>query len=166
MMKMGKIIIGRMDLSDGLFTYGQRIELGGIFSDTGRSEYRRLADAFKVLYGYKCTLLPIKWRVRLLNGIVEGLTEWIRKESEMLAYTPTDDEERAGIAELTRRVGSMGTIDALAEKYGKDPDEILGWSYAKVFGILFSDLEKAKYQRRYDKMINEKYSARHRRPAR
>lgn len=158
MVRIGKLTIGRIDMEGGQFTYGNRIALGEIFSDTSKDAYRKLKDAFRELYGYSPTLLPIKCRVKALDAILDGFKEWIEKEKDMLAYKPTADEEKAGIRELTQKVGSLATIDALAEKYGKDPDDILKWDYAKVFGILFTDLEKHKYHRRFDAVINAKYS--------
>ena len=34
-----------------------------------------------------------------------------------------------------------------------DPDEILEWDYAKVFGILYTDLEERKYETKLNKRI-------------
>ena len=50
----------------------------------------------------------------------------------------------------------MSTIKALAKAYGKDPDEILQWQYAKVFGILYTDLEERKFEKKYQQQINGK----------
>lgn len=161
MIRIGKIVVGSLDIEGGEFTYGNRIALGDILSDESRSEYQRLKAAFRELYGYSCRLLPLGMRVRALRRIVEGVTAWVRKEGEMLHYEPSAEEVAAGVGELTRRVGNFPTIKALAKAYGRDPDEVLAWDYAKVFGILHTDLEEHKYEERYSKIINDKYSRRY-----
>lgn len=161
MIRIGKIVIGQLDLEGGEFTYGNRIALGEIFSDENRSEYQRLGAAFRELYGYSCRVLPIRLRLRAFERIVTGMTGWVGKEQEMLHYEPSADELAAGIRELSRRVGSFSTIKALAKSYGRDPDEILQWDYAKIFGILYTDLEEHKFEEKYAKVIHERYSKRH-----
>ena len=51
---------------------------------------------------------------------------------------------------------SKTDIKALAKAYGKDPDEILRWQYGKVFGILYTDLEERKFEKKYQQQINGK----------
>ena len=59
MIRIGKIVVGSLDIEGGEFTYGNRIALGAILSDESRSEYQRLKAAFRELYGYSCRLLPL-----------------------------------------------------------------------------------------------------------
>ncbi len=160
MIRIGKIVVGSLDIEGGEFTYGNRIALGAILSDESRSEYQRLKAAFRELYGYSCRLLPLGLRMRLFDRLVAGLTAWIRREEELLHYEPTAEEVAAGVGELTRRVGHFATLKALAKAYGRDPDEVLGWDYAKVFGILQTDLEEHKFEERYAKVIHDKYRRR------
>ncbi len=164
--RFGKYTLGDFDMEGPEFTYERRIRLGEIFSDTRENAYKRLAEAFRELYGYKCTLLPIKARTRRLNAILDDFKAWLKKEAETLAYTPTADEEAAGLKTFSRAVGPLGTIHALAERFGKDPDEVLRWDYGKVYGILFTDLERVKYQRRLDRVTNDRYKGANRRAAR
>lgn len=161
MIRIGKIVIGRLDIAGGEFTYGQRIALGEILGDETRSEYQRLKDAFRELYGYSCRLLLPGRRVQAFARIVAGISEWVEKEQKLLCYEPTAAELAAGIRELSRRVGDLSTIKALAKAYSHDPDEVLCWDYAKVFGILYTDLEERKFEDKYSKVIHDRYSGRH-----
>lgn len=161
MIRIGKYVIGRLDVAGGTLTYGNRIALGDIFSDGNRTEYRRLKDAFRELHGYSCRLLPPGPRMRAFERIVTGLSVWVDKERTLLHYEPTADETAAGIRELSRRVGNFSTIKALAKAYGCDPDEVLRWDYAKVFGILYTDLEEHKFERRYAEVIHDKHTGRY-----
>lgn len=150
---MSKIRLHRIDFESGAFTYGNRIALGDIFGNTEKTEYMRMKDAFRELYGFSARLLPIRWRIRAFRRIAEGLKQWIDKEQQMLQYTPSSDELAAGVKELGEKVGNMSTIKALAKAYSKDPDEILGWEYGKVFGILWTDLEERKYEQKLNKRM-------------
>lgn len=157
MIRLGKIVLGRVDLKAGAFSYGTRLALGSIFADGSKSEYRRLADAFKELYGYSPRLLSPRQRYARLKGIAEDFKTWVDREQQLLAYDPTPEEEQAGIKELAKKVGDFSTVKALGKAFGKDPDEILRWEYSKVFSILFTDLEEQKYEKRLNKAHNAKH---------
>lgn len=144
----------RIDFDGADFTYGQRIALGEIFSSTDTTEYDRMKKAFRELHGFSARWLPVGARTKAFTRIAEGLTAWVEKERELLKYDPTPDELNAGIKELGEKVGSMSTIKALAKAYGKDPDEVVGWEYSKVFGILWTDLEERKYETKLMKLAN------------
>lgn len=156
MRRIGDIVLGTVNMADGEFTYGNRIALGEIFADDSLTDYYKLKKAFKEIYGYSCRWLPIKKRVRVLNDILKGLYDWVKREGQLLHYDPTSDEIAAGIKEYSKRVGSLATIQAIATKFSVDPDEVLKWDYGKVFGILFNDLELFKYNKRYSKVMDEK----------
>ena len=141
---------------EGEFTYGQRIAIGQIFTDESRSEYERMRDAYKELYGYPVRLLPPRVRVKRLDNMVAGLQQLVDLERVMLDYKPTSEEERAGIKDYAQRVGDMGTLKALAKAYAQDPDVVLTWKYGKVFGILQTDLEEYKYQTRLQKAMQHR----------
>lgn len=144
-------------MEGGEFTYGNRIALGDIFAEEGKTEYQKLKAAFHEVYGYSCRLVPLRRRLAMLNDIAQGLLSWVEKEQKLLHYKPSPNELAAGIKELSERVGSMSTIKAIAKAYGRDPDEVLQWSYSKVFGILFTDLEEFNYQTRYNKIIENEH---------
>ena len=88
--------------------------------------------------------------------IIEGLEFWSEQEQTLLKYEPSQEELRAGIKDFSKKVGEFSTIKALAKAYNKDPDDILKWEYGKVFGILYTDLEEFKFNKRYQKVIESK----------
>ena len=139
---------------EGGFSYGQRIEVGMVLSDESLTEYRRLTAAWRVLYGWPARLMPPRIRVRRLARMVAGIQHWFNLEAQELKYIPTVEEERAGLKSLTAEVGVMGTVNALAQKFGMDPDAVLRWEYAKVYGILRSDLKEFLYSRRLSEQYN------------
>ena len=133
---------------EGEFTYGQRIEIGEILTDQERTWYLRLKACWRVLYGWNARLMPPRMRIRRFDRMAEGIRYWVELEERTLKYSASLSERRAGLTQLNAEVGHMGTIKALAEKFGIDPDIILSWQWGKVYGILHADLKESEYQRR------------------
>lgn len=149
MIRIGKYGIGKIDWNKD-FTYGNRIALEQIFA-SDKSDYWKMCDAFKEMYGFSRRVLPMKLRTEVFESIAIGLKEWIDKEQELLNYTPSAEEIRAGIKDLSDKVGNMSTIKSLAKTYATDPDKVLEWPYSKVFVILYTDLEERKFEKKLSK---------------
>lgn len=135
-------------------TYAQRIELGQIFA-SGKPESRIFREMFACLAPGHEVLFSAE-EIEYYNEVMEGLLYWINCETKELQYKPTADELAAGIREFSRLVGYMGTITSLAEKFSKDPDEILQWKYGKVYKVLYTNKESYLYSRRYNDVIMQK----------
>lgn len=147
----------RLDVKGGDLTYGQRIELGGILANpAGRSEYELFMDTIECLYGRRPTLREFKEAIVLFKEAVEGLTFWIKAESEQLKYTPSQEEKDAGVERYAKEVGEIGTAYAIAKEFSLDPDVILGWKYGKVFGYLRKQKADGDFQRRYSEVMARK----------
>ena len=145
-------------LEDEAFTYGQRIALGQLFGKPAESEFKRLLRAFRTVYEYSPRLLPRRVRFARLTALLEQFAEWVKREQTLLGYKPTADELAAGVEELGKKVGSLGTIQALARSFGVDPDVIVSWPYTKVFGILYADMEENKFKDKYQKIVNARFT--------
>lgn len=141
---------------DGTFSYAQRIAVGDILRDESLTMYQRLKACWRELYGWTARLMPPPMRVRRLDRMVDGLTYWAELECRTLDYKATPEEERAGLARLSGEVGHMGTVKALAQKFGRDPDEVLRWEWGKVYGILYADLKESEYQRRLSDLMSKR----------
>lgn len=135
------ITLGRRNVAAAEFTYAQRIELGKIFGEGNRSEYQRISAAFRTLYGYSAKWLPFPLRFRRLTALLEEFAKWVEIEQAQLNYKPDAAEVAAGVEELGKRIGAMGTLKALAKAYGTQPQKVLQWGYATVFAILYTDLQ-------------------------
>lgn len=150
------INLSKIDIKAGEMTFGQRIELGKIFENQSLNDFQKFTKTFQCLYKYTPDITEVEKLSTHFEEIVTGLRSWIERENTMLQYTPTADEIRAGINELSKKIGEMGTIKALAKNYTTDPDEVLKWQYGKVFTILFTDLEEYKYRLRFEDVIRKK----------
>lgn len=144
-----QVLLSKIDIKAGEMTFGQRIEIGKIFSNNKLTDLDKFEKTFECLHDYKISPKEYSELVEYYFQIIAGIESWVQKESTMLKYEPSAKERRAGIKELSIKTGELGTIKALAKNYNKDPDEILLWKYGKVFGILYTDLEEYKYQSRY-----------------
>ena len=141
---------------EGTFSYGARIGVGMILQDESLSEYQRLKGCWKELYGWNARLMPPRMRHRRFRRMLEGIEYWVELESQTLKYDPTPEQERAGIKKLFNEVGHMGTVKAIAEKFAFDPDVVLDWQWAKVYGILHADLKEYLYERKLTEIMSNK----------
>lgn len=157
MLRLGKIVLGRVNMDAGEFTYGNRIVLGQIFGSECECEgavaenahyLEQLRASHKEIYGYSARWLPVRKRLRRYREIVEGLTAWVKLEQIELHQEPTNEELSAGVKAYSEKVGDTATVLALADQFKCDPDTIRGWKYAKVFECLVADFQKAQYEER------------------
>lgn len=156
-MTIKEVLENKVDVKAGKLPYGVYLEIREIVITKDKDDAKAVVSIFKALHeGFELSshdFLNLKLQ-KYFEEICNGIIHWLTMESEMLAYTPTDAQLRAGIKELSEKVGDFGTVKALAKQFNKDPDEILKeWDYAKVFLILYSDLEEYKYQEKYNKII-------------
>ncbi len=146
-----------IDVRAGEMTFGQRIELGRIASNPSMDERQKSVAMLRCLDpGFR--LRELRKGLKYLKKALEGLLFWVQQERR-LAYTPTEEEKQAGIERIHKATGEMATVMALAKDYGKDPDEILGWKYAKVYGILLTDFERHEFERRLMKVREKKFKS-------
>lgn len=137
----------KIDIRGGQMTFGQRIELGRILTDAHLPEAAKMIAAMRCLDpDWKTTEMPQS--IDYFAEVIEDLTYWAKREASELRYEPTEEEQSAGIGQLSKLTGEMGTIMALAKDYGKDPDEVLEWKYGKVFNILYTNLQSHLFQKR------------------
>lgn len=155
MLKMWKIKRKKVDVKGGKMTFSQRIALGKAIE--AKDEYVAMKEIIKALHRIDVKLKDIVRLKDYLTEIVDGIVFWIERENQMLNYEPTIEERQAGVLQLSEKIGYFGTIKALAKNYSREPDEILNWEYGKVFGILYTDLEEYKYQKRYNKVLESKW---------
>lgn len=144
-----------IDIPGGKFTFGQRIDVGEILR-SDRPDAHKLIAILDCIHKNGARGMKTAVRLRYLNYIMEGFTDWFRKEEQLLKHEVTPEEREAGITELSRNIGDFGTVKSIAKTYGKDPDEVLRWEYAKVFGILYTDLEEHKFSQRYNNVMERR----------
>jgi hypothetical protein len=150
-------MLKRIDIKGGKLTYGQRIDLGELFSGD-KTDVEKFTETFRILHDVTpdfSNAKEMKTYVDYYFQIIEGLQFWLEREKLLLDYQPEPEEIAAGIRELSKKMGCYGVIKTLARNYSQDPDDILKWEYGKVFGIVYTDLEELKYQKRLRKQYEK-----------
>ena len=171
MLRVGKIVFGRVDMDAGEFTYGNRIVLGEIFRSKCESTdqvaqnahyVEQLRAAHKEIYGYSLRWLTKRRRKRRIEEIVKGFADWVKLEGIELHREPTPEELSAGVKAYSEKVGDKATVLALADQFKTDPDTIKSWRYAKVFECLVADFQKSQFEERLFKVQSKKGNGKYR----
>jgi len=151
-----EVLQNKIDVKAGDCSFGQYIELKQLLRST-TDEVTIVGGFFKILHNYDLKPREYKKAIPYIEEISKALIYWQEQENTLLKYEPSIEEKRAGIEQLSKDIGELGTIKALAKDYSQDPDYILeNWKWGKVFGILYSDLETYKYQERYRKACEKR----------
>lgn len=147
--------IRRIDYKGGTFTYAQRIAVTDIMQG-GQSDYMKMKAMWRELYGWSARWMLPRRRAKEFARMLEGFGYWAELEQRTLKYEPSEEQKRAGITDYMKAVGDMGTIKAMAKAYCCDPDTILTWEWAKVYGILLTDLEEYRFEERLREQYKKK----------
>lgn len=145
-----------IDVKGGELTFGQRISLGHILANDSDDVLIKSINVIECLHEFRPKYKQLVRLQDYILSIIDGIRFWTEQEATLLKYEPTPEEIKAGIKDLSVKIGEFGTVKALAKAYNTDPDVILTWKYGKVFGILFTDLEENKFSRRFQKVIESK----------
>lgn len=140
--------ITKIDVKNGQLTFGQRIELGEIFSGN-YTDIVKFQKVFECLHNYTPMFPQYEKLMGYFTEIVEGL-KYIVKIEKAMNYEPTV-REVARLMISSIEMQSVDTVDVLAKVHNVDRDTVLNWSYSDVYKILFEDYEKAVH--RNDQML-------------
>lgn len=139
-----------IDIKGGQHTFAQHLELRKIIADGELAEFEKFKACMLCLNPeWKVTYTPKS--LEYWEEVLIGVEHWAKREKTELKYNPTAEELAAGIDILSLEVGEMSTLTALAEKFSKDPDDILDWKYGKIFNILYTNLKTFLYTVRLEK---------------
>lgn len=145
-------MLKEIDIKAGAMTFGQRIELGKIFSNQDLPEIEKFCQTFECLHDIRPKAKDFSKYVPYFTRIAEGMLHWAEMESTHLKHEPTPKQVAAGIKKLSEKTGDMGTVISLASRFTYTLDEVLLLNYSVVFVILLDDLEKYKYEKRFMEM--------------
>lgn len=120
--------------------------------------YEGIAKCFEVVHGinkkdlFKLSVLEFYSR---FNWIKENLKKLIDREH---ANLKADADEKLKLAGLDRLniFGELNTLIAIAEKYGKTPQEVEGWQYSLVFSLMLHSKISGDIYKRYTELLNPK----------
>ena len=138
----------------GTASYGMIADLGNLGEG---NEAQTILDICRIVLGvdeaavYRESADAVLGFVNFVNGEMEK----INKLFESVSITPTPEEERAGVQDLS--FGTFGVMDWYARRMGiKNHDEVRKVYWSIVFRCLQMDNETALYERRLNKIYAEK----------
>lgn len=128
-------------------TFGQRIGLDQIMSNTVLTDLDKFERTFIFLHNYRPKATEYSTLITYFCDICNSIAFWTNQEATLLKYEPSDEEKQK---ELNSNIDYVSndpvgnTVRALARNYNVEPADVLNWKYNKVFKILLEDLEKSK----------------------
>ena len=132
-------------------TYGQRIKLSEI------NDKNVLLLPVEVLIGQSPEWV-IKQKIAELypfcRMVVKELERIAKRDEKTFRYTPTADENKAGIDRLN--FGFFGVLDKIAKRMSVSHAEVEKMPELRVYAMLKIDFETAQYESRLHKQITDK----------
>ncbi len=130
-------------------TFGNRIGLGQVLSDTKLSDLERFKGVMAELdaqWSMPRTGRGVRADLARYFEAVEWVKMWDERERKYLRREPSALQKKAGFSQHFAKFGQFPTVLAIATRFSRDPDEVFLWPYAKVFNILHEDLEHSECQ--------------------
>lgn len=139
----------------GELEYGQVKRLQKTFKSP---TYEQVFDAFGLFFNaskHQVLRSRVTEFFPAINYIIDQISEAVEKENKSLSTKPNQDLENAGIGRLSA-FGALNVIFDLAERFGKDPEEIERWQYRKVFAILLRDKIAREIKEEYSEITRKR----------
>jgi hypothetical protein len=153
-MLIDKKNIKTIDILSENFTFGQRIALNQISEYT--KDFELIEGIIYALYEVKIKKSDYAKVYLHVREVLQKLSVWVEKE-KLLKYEPTPEEIRAGINKISEKLGDFATVDAIAKRMHISHQNAIDLPYSTVFLMLLSDLEHTKFERRLNKIYEQKH---------
>lgn len=143
-------------IAEGEFTYGERLELARILRDESMSEYSKAREIILCLHDIDMQPRELAELTPYIDKIVRDFGEWLEREHKAFYIPPTNEEKDAGIETLSKECGEMGNVVSLAEELHTTFEEVYKMPYLEYFARQKVHTERAKYERRLNKVYANK----------
>ena len=145
------IFAGREATPLGSLTYG---EVATIKQNLAKPTFQSIYETFDLVFNIKKTTYltqDVVSYLYALNWIKTEIKKIIEREKKTLGGDPDPLLEAAGVHRLVP-FGELNTILAIAQKYGKSPEEVESWKYNLVFSMMVHDKVSGEVQTEYNKL--------------
>lgn len=150
-LKPKEVFAGREATPLGSLTYG---EVATIKQNLVKPTFDNLYETFDLVFKVKkITYLAqdVVSYLYALNWIKAEIKMILEREKKTLGGTPDPLLEAAGVHRLVP-FGELNTILAIAQKYGKSPEEVENWKYNLVFSMMVHDKVSGEVQTEYNRL--------------
>lgn len=136
--------------------FGERLQLAAILRDEERDDIERTRDMIECLHGVR----PPKFIARLLIPyavqVATSIINWLQREKNECSVPLLPDAQTAGAEQFAKNVGELGSIVQLADRFHCSFKQVYEMPYTEVFALWKFDAERAKFDRRLEKVIQSK----------
>ncbi|TYP71495.1 hypothetical protein [Aquimarina intermedia] len=135
----------------GVLSFGQ---VASIKRNVLNPNYDSLIETFQLVYDVKVDQIlnsDIVDFLQAFNYILESTKNLITKENKALSSDPDFDLEMAGINRLSV-FGELSTLIAIAEKFGKTPQEVEEWQYNFVLSLMIHNKIYKEIEQKYNEI--------------
>ena len=122
--------------------------------DSAASSNDGLLEMFTLVFGVKRSQFlnaPVVDFLIALGWLRESVSNLIQKEYHALKSNPDPDMQAAGVERLSV-FAEMNTLIAIAQQYGKSPQEIETWPYNMVFSLMLHNKILGEVQKNYSEI--------------
>ncbi|MAX51603.1 MAG: hypothetical protein CMH22_06445 [Methylophaga sp.] len=119
-----------------------------------KPDFDGLLEMFTLVFGVKRSQFlnaPVVDFLIALGWLRESVSNLIQKEYHALKSNPDPDMQAAGVERLSV-FAEMNTLIAIAQQYGKSPQEIETWPYNMVFSLMLHNKILGEVQKNYSEI--------------
>ena len=145
-------------VKSGEITFQQYIDLRAAYATLVEGkDWSFVCAIIKILTGEELKMAKVNSAlVQFIEEVTQAMKNWQDLEARYLNYKPSAQERQAGIEQLSKEIGWIGTAKSLAKTYACDVDTVLDcWQWAKVFELLRTDLLEYEYAKRLNKIMTK-----------
>ncbi len=135
----------------GELTFG---EVANLKYNLSKPTYQNIYECFDMVFKVKLQNYLNQDVVSYLyafNWIKDSSQKLIDREQKALNSEPDPFLEMAGVMRLVP-FGELNTLKAIAQQFGKSPDEVENWKYNLVFSLMLHDKVSGEVQKAYNEL--------------
>ena len=153
------LAIAKRDIAAGDFTFGERLQLGRIFSsDNKGDDIQRTKDIIECLHEKIIDDKEAEQWLPYALEVCEAYVQWRKREDTECYVPPQQEALQAGVEQLAQETGDMAGVVDLAERFGWSFEKVYKMPYLDVFTIWKVDASRAKFQRRLNEVLKNRKS--------
>lgn len=154
-MKPKGTFAGKTAVPVGQLSFGQVKRMQREFK---QPTFEQIINAFKLVYGASKHQVLRSWITDFFyaaNHLIKEISATIEKENKAFAAHNIDQKLKAAGIERLNAFGELNQLFDLAERFGKDPEEIENWKYNKVIAILLRDHMIGQISEEYQRLTTK-----------
>lgn len=151
----------RRNIKGGDFNLAERLQLASILRNEEEDDVERCKDIIELLHGVRVPRFVALALSSYIIGLCTDFIGWLQREAEECCSPAEPEALQAGIKDMSEKVGELGCIVAMAEKFGWTFKQVYEMPYLDAFAIWKVEAEQAKFEKRLNIVLQQKMRAKH-----